>query len=42
MKYIKLWETWQWLNRDEDPEEERDYRATGFKNWFARKRAGLN
>jgi len=28
MKYIKLWETWQWLNREEDSDEERDYRAT--------------
>ena len=28
MKYIILFETWQWLNRDEDSDEERDYRAT--------------
>ena len=27
MKHIKVFETWQWLNRDRDSNEERDYRA---------------
>jgi hypothetical protein len=28
-KYIKLWETWQWLNREEEPNEgEREYSTT--------------